>query len=65
MKYVEANAPDSEIASQYADAEAQILQYAGHPRLLRTIQGCTLHGIAILFRGPTIDPPKQILEKEV
>lgn len=65
MKYVNDNASDSEVARQYADAEAQILQYSNDSRLLRAIQGCTLHGISILFRGHEMDTPQQILEKVI
>lgn len=65
MKYVETKAPDSEIQRQYTEAERQIRQYAVANRLLKSIPGCTLHGITLMFRGQDMLPPLPVLEKHI
>lgn len=62
LKYVSPEAKEEEVKSQLSDAEQQIHKYASSKRLLKSISGCTLHGITILFRGPIMDPPIQVLE---
>ncbi|MCC8119831.1 MAG: ATP-binding protein [Bacteroidales bacterium] len=65
LKYVNSEASDSEAAKKLAEARAQIEKYASDRRLLRAIEGCTLHGISVLFRGHRMDPPQLIIEKKV
>ncbi len=65
LKYVNANASDSEATIKLAEAKDQIEKYASDRRLLRAIEGCTLHGISILFRGHRMDQPQLIIEKKV
>ncbi|MCC8119426.1 MAG: ATP-binding protein [Bacteroidales bacterium] len=65
LKYARKDASEKEVADKYDEAEAQIETYAASPRLLRAIDGCTLHGITILFRGLTMDPPRVIIEKKI
>lgn len=65
LKYVNAEASDSEAAKKLVEARAQIEKYASDRRLLRAIEGCTLHGISVLFRGHRMDPPQLIIEKKV
>ncbi len=65
LKYVSIEATEKIIRDKYVEAEIQIKKYAADPRLLRVIEGCTLHGITILFRGHTMEPPRLIVEREI
>ncbi|MCC8113341.1 MAG: ATP-binding protein [Bacteroidales bacterium] len=65
LKYVGSKTTEGEINSAYADARKQIESYCSDPRLQKAVEGCTLHGITILFKGPEMQEPLQIIEKRV
>ncbi|MCC8114219.1 MAG: ATP-binding protein [Bacteroidales bacterium] len=65
LKYAPLQSSESAIAKLEAEAVDQIKRYAQDPRLLKAIEGCTLHGLKVVFLGPSLHIYDQVLEIEL
>lgn len=63
LKYAPQQATEATIAKLETEAVDQINRYAQDPRLLKAIQGCTLHGLKVIFHGTSLEICDEVLRK--